>query len=62
MAFLGDESQYAAEASECAADQDAFWEYHDKLFVPARTVKTGGVQQGQAEEFATTWVGHRRIR
>jgi protein-disulfide isomerase len=32
FAFLGDESQWAAEASECAADQDAFWEYHDYLF------------------------------
>ena len=32
FAFLGQESQWAAEASECAADQDAFWEYHDYLF------------------------------
>jgi len=32
FAFLGPECQWAAEASECAADQDAFWEYHDFLF------------------------------
>jgi protein-disulfide isomerase len=32
LIILGDESQYAAEASECAADQGAFWEYHDRLF------------------------------
>jgi protein-disulfide isomerase len=32
FAFLGPESQKAAEASECAAEQDAFWPYHDLLF------------------------------
>jgi protein-disulfide isomerase len=30
--LLGPESQLAAEASECAADQGAFWDYHDRLF------------------------------
>ncbi len=30
--ILGPESQLAAEASECAADQDAFWNFHDRLF------------------------------
>ena len=29
---MGQESQWSAEASECAAEQDAFWEYHDYLF------------------------------
>jgi protein-disulfide isomerase len=32
FAFLGPESVYAAVASECAADQGKFWEYHDYLF------------------------------
>ncbi len=31
-AFLGQESLWAAEAAECAADQNKFWEYHDLLF------------------------------
>jgi len=31
-ATLGPESIKAAEGSECAADQDAFWAYHDLLF------------------------------
>lgn len=30
--FLGQESIDAAQASECAGEQDAFWEYHDLLF------------------------------
>jgi protein-disulfide isomerase len=32
MVILGPESQRAAEASECAAEQDRFWDYHDRLF------------------------------
>jgi protein-disulfide isomerase len=33
IAILSEESLYAAEAGECAADQEAFWPYHDFLFV-----------------------------
>ena len=32
FAFLGSESTWAAEAAECAADQNKYWEYHDKLY------------------------------
>jgi len=32
FAILGPESVWAAQASECAADQGRFWEYHDLLF------------------------------
>lgn len=32
LAFLGEQSLWAAEASECAAAQDAFWDYHTFLY------------------------------
>jgi len=32
FAFLGPESQWAAEAAEAAAEQGMFWEYHDALY------------------------------
>lgn len=32
LAFLGPESTAAAAASECAAEQGKFWEFHDRLF------------------------------
>jgi len=32
MAFLGTESNWAAEAAQCAHDQGKFWTYHDVLF------------------------------
>jgi len=32
FAFLGIESQWAAEAAECADEQGKFWEFHDRLY------------------------------
>ena len=40
-AFLGQESVWAAQASECAADQDKFWEYHDLLFAKQQGENVG---------------------
>lgn len=40
FAILGPESNRAAEASECAADQDKFWEYHDRLFADQTTTRS----------------------
>lgn len=40
FAILGPESNRAAEASECAAEQDKFWEYHDRLFADQTTTRS----------------------
>ena len=32
-AFRGPEAERAAQAAACAAEQDAFWRYHDTLFL-----------------------------
>jgi protein-disulfide isomerase len=32
FAFLGDESRWAAQGAECAADQNRFWDIHELLF------------------------------
>jgi len=38
-------AQKAAEASECADDQDKFWEYHDVLFENQRSLDTGSLKK-----------------
>jgi protein-disulfide isomerase len=40
-AFLGDESRWAAQAAECAADQGKFWEMHDLLFNRQQSENSG---------------------
>ncbi len=52
FAFLGDESLWAAEASECAADQDAFWEYHDYLFRHQSGENQGAFTKDHLKAFA----------
>lgn len=52
LIILGNESQYAAEASECAADQDAFWVYHDRLFEEASGKNQGRFNKENLKKFA----------
>ncbi len=49
FAILGPESQRAAEASECAAEQGAFWAYHDLLFERQAAVNAESLRQFATE-------------
>jgi protein-disulfide isomerase len=52
FAFLGPESQWAAEASECAAEQGAFWDYHDLLFERQSGENQGAFNKDKLKQFA----------
>lgn len=52
FAFLGPESFWAAEASECANDQGAFWAYHDLLFASQNGENQGAFNQDKLKGFA----------
>lgn len=55
VAFLGEESQWAAEAAECAAEQDKFWEYYDILFAnQAGKHNDGAFSKVRLKAFAET--------
>lgn len=54
LAFLGPESVYAAVASECAADQGKFWEYHDYLFEHQNGENQGAFNKDKLIEFGKT--------
>ena len=42
-------AQKAAEASECADDQDMFWEMHDKIFENQQTLSTANFKKWAAD-------------
>ncbi|MBI2919010.1 MAG: thioredoxin domain-containing protein [Chloroflexi bacterium] len=50
--ILGPESQWAAEASECAAEQDGFWFYKDKLFANLAGENRGSFTRPKLEALA----------
>lgn len=52
MPFLGQESYWAAEASECATDQNAFWPYHDKLYTSQKGENGGAFSKANLKRFA----------
>lgn len=52
FAFLGSESTWAAEAAECAADQNQYWEYHDKLYSSQSGENQGAFNKDNLKEFA----------
>jgi protein-disulfide isomerase len=53
MAFLGPESVWSAEASECAGDQGAFWAYHDLLYDRLTSENPGAFDRDRLKQFAT---------
>jgi protein-disulfide isomerase len=50
--FLGDESQWAAEAADCAGEQGKFWDYHDMLFANQRGENEGAFSKDNLKRFA----------
>jgi protein-disulfide isomerase len=52
MAFIGTESEWAAEAAECANDQGKFWDFYDKLFTSQGAENTGTFSKANLKRFA----------
>jgi protein-disulfide isomerase len=52
LAFLGDESRWAAEASECADEQGKFWEFYDKLFASQKGENQSAFSKDNLKKFA----------
>ncbi|HLF71173.1 MAG TPA: DsbA family protein [Dehalococcoidia bacterium] len=50
--FLGQESIWAAEASQCAADQGKFWDYHDALFNAQGAENSGALSKANLKRIA----------
>ena len=53
LAFLGDESRWAAEAAECAGEQNRFWQYHDRLFDVSQGRGSARFEQAHLKQYAS---------
>jgi protein-disulfide isomerase len=53
MAFLGLESNWAAEAAECAGEQGKFFEYHDKLYASQAGENNNAFSKDNLKRFGT---------
>ena len=52
IAILGEESEVAAQAAECANDQGRFWDYHDALYANQRGENKGAFSRENLKRFA----------
>ena len=52
LAFIGQESRWAAEAALCAGDQGKFWEYHNKLYEEQNGENKGAYKVENLKRFA----------
>lgn len=52
MAFIGMESEWAAQAAECANDQGKFWDYASVLFANQTGENVGAFSQTNLKQFA----------
>ena len=55
FAFLGPESTWAGEASECAGEQGKFWEYHDYLYEHQNGENKGTFSKENLKNFAKSF-------
>ncbi len=52
VAFLGEESDLAAQAAECANDQGRFWDFHSTLYANQRGENKGAFSSENLKRFA----------
>ena len=58
FSFIGAESAQAAQAAECASDQNHFWDYHDVLFLRQGAENSGTFSTSNLKKFAREVADH----